>query len=241
VDAGNSALVWILIQDEGRDIFISDPVANNVRNRAREIAGAAGISLTYPTGDEEDLALITLDDISAQSFDPDNLAAISQRYAQGTILIGYLSRNGAQGWLGQWNRVIGQDLQQSQFESSSLDQALQQGLSMLSSVAQIDESFRYGGTSTSDTEGLVWVGSLDSTEDYARMMRFFSGISAIGTVYPKEVQSNSMVFSVIPRSALVDIESALSSVGWLQRTSTPLTSDLNSPTSSADLAIVHRR
>ncbi|MFK7995755.1 MAG: DUF2066 domain-containing protein [Granulosicoccus sp.] len=239
--ATDSALVFLLIRDQGRDILVSDPVAANVQKRAREISGAAGITLVYPTGDDEDRQLMSVEEISAQTFNADNLASLSGRYAQDTILVGYLTRLGVRGWRGQWTRIDGEQQQQSQFDTSSLDEGLQQGLGVLSSVAQIDETYRYGGNAISDTEGLVWVGSLDSINDYARMMKFFDSIQAIGTVYPKEVKTTSMVFSVVPRSALVDIESALFDVSWLQRSALPLTNDPNSLARSADMAIEYSR
>ena len=237
----NSALVWILIRDEGRDILISDPAAANVQKRAREIAGAAGIILTYPAGDEEDRQLLSVEDIETQTFDTERLAAAAGRYAQDTLLIGYLTRSGARGWLGQWTRIAGDQLQQDEFETDSLDAGLKEGLGVLSSVAQIDEIYRYGGAASSDTEGLVWVGSLASTDDYARMMRFLEGVDAVSTVYPKEVQNNGMVFTVIPRSALADIESALFDVAWLQRSAPPLSDDPNSLVGRADMAIEYSR
>ena len=237
----NSALLWLLIQDEGRDILISDPAAANVQKRAREIAGAAGIILTYPAGDEEDRQLLSIEEIEAQSFEAEKLAVAAGRYAQDTLLIGYLTRNNARGWLGQWTRIAGDQQQQSEFETGSLDDGLKAGLAVLSSAAQIDETYRYGGTASSDTEGLVWVGSLNTTDDYARTMRFLEGVDAVSTVYPKEVGTNGMVFSVIPRSALVDIESALFDVAWLQRSAPPLSNDPDSLVDSADLAIEYRR
>lgn len=231
-----SAVVFLLIRDQGRDILVSDPAAANVQKRAREIAGAAGISLVYPTGDDEDLQMVSVEDIASQAFNEENLVAVAGRYAQDVILVGYMTRD-VRGWAGQWTRIAGDQQQQEQFQSASLDEGLQQGLGVLSSAAQVDETFRYGGRATSDTEGLVWVGSLSSTDDYARMMRFFDGIDAIGTIYPKEVKNTAMVFSVVPRSALVDIESALFDVSWLQRSSPPVTNDPNSLVRSADLAI----
>ena len=237
----NTALVWLLIRDQGRDILISDPVASNVQKRAREIAGAAGISLAYPAGDEEDEQIMPKDDIAAQSFNPDSLEIISARYAQDTILVGYLTRNGVRGWIGQWTRINGEQQQQAEFATSSLDQALKDGLGMLNSVAEIDETYRYGGTASSDTEGLVWVGSVDSTEDYARTMRFFESVESVATVYPKEVQATSMVFSVVPRSALVDIQSDLLDVSWLRRTAPPLADNGDSLVRNADLNLEYVR
>ena len=243
--ASNSALVWLLIRDEERDILISDPAAANVQKRGREIAGAAGISLVYPAGDEEDQQLLFAEEIEAQTFNPDNLDAIRSRYAQDTLLVGFLTRDGVRGWVGQWTRVSGepqqQQQQQAEFAASTLDQALKDGLGILNSVAEIDETYRYGGSASSDTEGLVWVGTVDSTEDYSRIMRFFESIDAVATVYPKEVQPSSMVFSVIPRSALVDIESVLFDVSWLQRTTQPFNNDINSLARNVDLSITFSR
>ena len=237
----NSALVWLLIRDQGRDIRISDPVASNVQKRAREIAGAAGISLVYPAGDEEDEQIMPTEDIAAQSFNPASLEDISARYAQDTILVGYLTRNGVRGWIGQWTRINGEQQQQAEFETSSLDQALKEGLGVLNSVAEIDETYRYGGTASSDTEALVWVGSVNSTQDYARTMRFLESIESVSTVYPKEVQTTSMVFSVVPRSALVDIQSVLIDVSWLRRAAPPLGDNDDSLVRSADLNLEYVR
>jgi len=49
----------MLIQDDKRNIRISDTAASNVRTRARELAGAASVSVTYPFGDDEDRASVS--------------------------------------------------------------------------------------------------------------------------------------------------------------------------------------
>ena len=237
----DSALVWLLISDEGRDILISDPVAANVQKRAREIAGAAGISLVYPAGDSEDFDLLSAEDIESQTFDDARLQEATSRYAQGTVLIGYLSRLPARGWQGQWTRVSGSTQSAEEFTTSSLDEGLQRGLGMLGSVSEIDETYRYGGTAASGAEGLVWVGSLDSTEGYSQMMSFFEGVQDVGTVYAKEVQENYILFSVIPRSALPSIEAALVDAPWLQRSTTPVSSEFDPLLQSADLALEYAR
>jgi len=234
----DSALVWLLIQDQGRDIQISDPAAANVQNRAREIAGAAGISLVYPTGDEEDQLSLTSQDILLKNVERINLA--SARYRQDVVLSGSLSRLGARGWRGEWVHIVGDQAQQTVFETSSLDEALQKGIGVLGDAAVVDESYRYGGSATSDTEALVWVGSLNSTADYANVMAFFEALPTVATVYPKEVQQNAMVFSVVPRSSLLDIESGVFNTSWLQRSTVPISDQSNSIARNADFAIEYR-
>lgn len=237
--SADSALVWLLIQDDGRDIRISDPAAANVQRRAREIAGAAGISLLYPAGDAEDQIALTIDDMLAK--DADRLRTASERYGQDMILLGTLSRLGAQGWRGEWVRLLGTELQESSFDSASLDDALQQGLKVLNSVAAIDETYRYGGNSPSGAEGLVWVGSVTSTEDYARTLNFLQSQSTVSTVFPKEITETSILFSVVPRSALSEISAAVVDQPWLRRSAPPVSSVGNSLTRNADLALEYSR
>lgn len=231
----DSALVWLLVQDDGRDIMISDPAAVNVQARAREIVGAAGISLVFPSGDEEDQAALGLEDLLVR--DLERIRAASARYAQDTVLIGTLARNGAQGWRGQWTRLVGEQTEEQAFDTGSLDEALQRGLSILGAKDSLDETYRYGGSAVSDTEALVWVGSIRSIGDYATMMKFFDNLPAVSTVYPKEVSDTAIVFALLPRSSLTAVESAVVSQDWLRRTAPPVSDVDGSLSRNADLAL----
>lgn len=225
----NSALVWMLIQDADRDIIISDPAAANVQSRSREIAGAGGVSLIFPTAKANEAAGVDLEAYIDPQFE--SIQAASVRYEQDTVLIGVLARNGVRGWVGQWTRLRGDDREVSTFESTNLDDALHRGLSVLSGSTAIDESYRYGGE-TSDTEALIWVGSLNSLSDYAKTVKFFEGLPGVSTVYPKEVMQTSMVFAVLPRSAMTNIEAALAGHSWLSRSVLPVASQSRTPAGS---------
>ena len=229
-----SALVWLLIQDTGRDIRISDAEAVNVQARAREIAGSMGISLVFPVGDEADDAAVTIDDML--SMDTEAVVAGSERYEQSTILFGSLARNGSRGWRGDWQKLTGDEKAASNYDATSLDDALQQGLALLVGAEAADSTYQYGGSATSDTEGLVWVGSVDSLTDYAKLMRFLEAVPNVATVYPKEIRDTTMVFAVLPRAALRDIENATAQQGWIRRT-VPSMGGWGELADSADLAL----
>jgi len=98
-----NAVLWMLIQDDNRNIRISDTAAANVRDRARELAGTSGLSLTYPFGDEEDRGSVPLSILEAQ--DIDSLRLGSQRYQHDAILAATLSRSGGRTWVGRWTRI----------------------------------------------------------------------------------------------------------------------------------------
>ena len=237
VRQNNSALVWLLIQDTGRDILISDPEAVNVQARARELAGAMGVSLVFPVGDEADRQAVSINDLLQMNVESVQLA--SERYEQRTILLGGLRRDdnrGSRGWIGQWIKIEGDQQSQADFNSSTLDEALQEGMSVLVENGAADSAYRYGGPAAADTEGLVWVGSVRSLKDYASVINFLEAVPNVGTVYPKEVGDTTMVFAVLPRSALRDIEIASESQSWIRRTAPTLGSS-SGLGASADLSL----
>jgi len=67
------------------------------------------------------------------------------------------------------------------------------------------------------------------------------GIDAVATVYPKEVTDSSMVFAVLPRSAITDVTSAASNVDWLRRTSPPASAVASPLARNAELALDYIR
>lgn len=215
-----SALVWLLIEDDRREILVSDPAAVNVRARAREIAGARGVNLRYPAGDDEDRAAVGADDIREVRLE--RLRQASARYAEPVVLVGQLARDGLDAWRGRWVKFAGELVVEQSFTTGSLDEALQSGLGFLSdSAAGADDSYAYGGEAGSDTEALVWIGSIDGLADYATALNFLSSINGVGTVYPKEIDDRGIVFTVVPRGALPAIAAAADGQDWLRRTTQP--------------------
>ena len=237
-----TALVWLLIEDGRRDIMIGDPAARIVRARAREIAGARGVTLVYPSGDEEDSAALGADELREARIERVRLA--SERYAASlgpapVVLVGRLGRDGLDAWEGDWTRLAiappsrtlssGEatpelPVESERFTTDSLDEALQAGLGWLSGAIEDDDGYRYGGEAGSSTEALVWIGPLDSVDAYASAMRFLEGVPGVVTVYPKEADERGTAFTVIPRDALPAIASSAESLSWLRRTSPPVSS-----------------
>jgi hypothetical protein len=250
----SSALVWMLIKDDERDILVAGDEVSNVQQRVREIAGGAGVSLIFPTGDEVDHVALTSDDV--RRGDVERIRVASERYARPVILVANLTRNGPRGWSGEWTKLTsmapadGADdtentLATSRFESDSLDKSLQQGIGWLSpqaaAVAEAVPAYQYGGGGLSDTEALVWVGSLASTNGYAEVMRFIESIDSVATVYPKEVTDSSMVFAVLPRSAITDVRAATGKTNWLRQTAPPASAVNSQLARNAELALDYLR
>ena len=236
-----TALVWLLIEDGRRDIMIGDPAARIVRARAREIAGARGVTLVYPSGDEEDSRARrgrpARGAYRAGASRLGTLRGLARPGARGAG--GTARRDGLDAWEGDWTRLAIASpsetpssggatpelpVESERITTDSLDEALQAGLGWLSDATGGDDGYRYGGEAGSSTEALVWVGPLDSVDAYASVMRFLEGVPGVGTVYPKEADERGTAFTVVPRGALPAIASSAESLSWLRRTSPPVPS-----------------
>ena len=220
----STALMWLVIEDGSNQLLISANSGQNVMERAREIAGGAGISLIFPAGDNLDQQALNSDDIKSASVARVETAA--SRYAQPLTLASHLSRTRTGGWEGVWLKVAAGQQQTQAFTSRSLDEALQQGIAWLNprnagSVPATPSFQSSASANTSSAEGLVWVSPLSTTESYARVMDFLSSLEGVDVAYPKEVLSGGVVFAILPRSAVPRVASAANSEGWIRQSAMP--------------------
>ena len=223
-----SALLWVIIEDGGKETLVSGAAGQNIVSRAREIAGAAGMTLWFPAGDNNDLSALSIADITAGNIDVVTQAA--SRYAQPLTLAAHVMRKRSGSWEGSWLKVAAGQQATERFTSRSLDDALQLGIGWLNPSAASNTTQSSGSGSTyqgaaapnlSGVEGLVWVSPLRSTKHYADVMDFLTSIDSVTVAYPKEVLSGGVVFAVQPRNALPSVASAASTRDWLRQAPTP--------------------
>lgn len=225
----SSALMWLIIEDGGKQILASGAAGQNVMERAREIAGGVGVSLSFPAGDDNDIQAVSIDDIKTANLDA--MAVAASRYAQPLTLAAHLTRTRTGTWEGVWLKTAAGALENQALSAGSLDEALQQGIAWLkpqglssgtASGSTAQSNFQSGQRSNlSSAEGLIWVSPLRSTKNYAEVMQLLSSVDGVSAVYPKEVLGGGMVFAILPRSALPLVQSAIRTHDWLRQAATP--------------------
>jgi len=220
----SSALMWLIVEDGDKQMLISAANGQNVMERAREIAGGSGLSLSFPAGDDTDVQAVSIDDIKTSSADAVNAAAA--RYAQPLTLAAHLSRTRTGNWEAVWFKVAQEQQQNQASTSRNLDEALQRGIAWLTSQslesAPVQDSYQSNlSANTSSTEGLVWISPLRTTQNYAQVMAFLTSLESVNVAYPKEVLDNGVVFAIVPRSALPAIANAAGTQDWLRQAATP--------------------
>jgi len=220
----SSALMWLVVEDGDNQMLISAANGQNVMERAREIAGGSGVSLSFPAGDNADIQAISIEDIKTASVE--KVSAASARYAQPITLAAHLSRTRTGSWEGVWFKVAAGQQQNQATTSRNLDEALQQGIAWLNSralqSAPVQDNFQSNlSANTSSAEGLVWVSPLRTTQNYAQVMAFLTSVESVSVAYPKEVLDGGVVFAILPRSAVPTIASAASNQDWIRQAATP--------------------
>lgn len=259
-----SALVWLLIDDGRRSLRGTDPEAEKVRERVREIAGGAGLSVQFAEADGASESLVPSDAI--RELDEGAIREASLRYRADVVLVGHLTRAGeagvvddgadatqprvrreagigrtaragSGGWQGEWSRLARGVTENTRTEAERLDDVLRQGVAWLLQQPSLGQPARYEyGGAGSDTEALVRFTGIDSLADYGAVLGLLEGLPTVASVYPKEASGSTMVFAVLPRGAIGDVASASASTAWLRRIAAPLDDESSELARNAELS-----
>ncbi len=229
----NNALVWMLIRDTADDILIGGGNGANVMERSREIAGGSGIVLLFPAADSTDIQSLGGD---ALVLSQENVLNASIRYTAPALVSADISRKQPTGWKGEWRRIANGQVATERFETASLDEMLQLGLSWMSPNGSAQSSNAAASTIATPTpaaplssESTIWFSGVQSTADYAKLMKLVGGVEGIQSVYAKELRDQGLVIAVQPRSALSQVRSSLSSSNSLREISRPVFPDGSTP------------
>lgn len=220
----STALMWLIVEDGAREILISASAGQNVMERAREIAGGAGISLSFPAGNDKDVEALSSEDLKTNNADA--LAAIASRYAQSVTLAAHITRSMTGSWEATWIKSAVGVQENKVTSSASLDLALQEGIAWLkpqafSAGAGRSSSAASSSSNITSAEGLIWISPIRGTANYAEVIAWLSSLEGVDSVYPKEVLDNGMVFAVLPRSIVSSVSAAASNNQWLRAAAMP--------------------
>lgn len=132
------------------------------------------------------------------------------------VVAAHLRRLPLGGWQARWlNLGAGNDPAVSRrFRTDTLDAALRRGLASLAPALDAAVRFDDGESNAAAPdldEGLVWIGALGSAADYATVVRFLDSVETVSLAYPKLVEDDGMLFAVVPREALRDVDRAVRS------------------------------
>lgn len=119
-------LAWILLEDGQPGRIVFPGAVPGLDRLLRELADAAGLSVTLPLGDLDDEQNLNAGDIVAG--DAERIRGASARYEMGTILAGRLGRSPRGDFEGEWRLYRGDREDRWQTRSGDVRGALSSGL-----------------------------------------------------------------------------------------------------------------
>lgn len=219
-----SALVWMVIRDNGTDLLMSGGNGTKVMQRSREIAGGKGVVLSFPAGDATDVAALGGE---PYTLTPDVVLPASLRYVAPAIITADIRRKQPVGWMGDWQRLVDDQVATESFEANTLDELLSLGLSWMAPQQSSDvvASAIASPSAPLASESTIWFNGVQSTQDYAQLMKTMSDIGGVRSVYAKELREQGIVIAIQPSIALGQVRARLAQMSRLRETAAPVFND----------------
>jgi len=195
------ATLLLIAVERGIDRFIYTPDA--LPEAATVIATASnnrGIPLLEPLMDLEDRATLQFTEVWAGF--PEVIERTAARYGPDAVLVARLFSEGPSAWRAQWTLHLGRERVSWQ-SRGGLTETLQGGIGELANRLAL----RYvPDPATGEQQLALVVAGISSPADYARVMSFLGGLTAVTAVHPRiasrEELEIELVTDVAPESLL---------------------------------------
>lgn len=183
-------LIWLGVRTDGSDSIVNADDAADIASGLVSTALQRGVPVLFPLMDLQDQRQVAPADIWAGFYD--RLADASQRYPHTDMLA--ISAVQLNGWQAEWTLLHdGTISAQWDTRGDSLDDLLVQGANRLADTYAQRFAVRQGAAG--DRVRAV-VDGVSSAADYARVDRFFSGITAASDVQVVAVDGDQATFSL---------------------------------------------
>lgn len=200
-------LVLAGVQERNQRFILAAGTEHPVKQALEQAAAVRGVPLIFPLMDQKERGQVDFADIRGGF--SENLLQLAKRYNAPLVLEGYAESDAAGDWSARW--AVHRDNVSSRWNENyvGLAEAAQSGVG---GVADILAS-RYAIATTGDNttrDVLIKVERLSALGDYAAVLNYLNGLIFIENVIPVRVEPGSVVFRMLMRSELVELDRVLS-------------------------------
>ena len=244
----NESLLWMLVQDDANELWVSHEITPHVVVRLTEVAGEFGTVIHFPTFDTTDLAMVGPENLESLDETAElRLRETASRYRYPRLVAGIVERQIAGGWQLGLARFDLTDAERPSerldAEAPTLDSALQVLAGWMSGVVDatgkplqslsgsgVDEPLSFGGNS--DASARIWFDGVVDGGSYRRIHRYLQEFDGLERARMLEINSKGVLFEVSPRSSLTGVSRALQSQTWLELGQSPQAVEQNNESSA---------
>ncbi len=195
-------VVWLAIRDGRNEYVLKQSDQSLLKVTADEALVRRGVPVRWPLYDNKDKNILRIADIRGGFKDPVTLA--SKRYSRGPALAGSLVWGGKQ-WQSSWSLLMPNN--DSQWENRHwslvgadynllINRAIDKAADALGVVFAI-----HGSASNKQLKTIqVNIQAVDSIQKYRHIEQYLTGLYAVESVKPSQIDEQSVVFDVALRS-----------------------------------------
>jgi hypothetical protein len=211
-------LLLVGVQDGNQRLILSAETEHPVKQALEQAAALRGVPLLFPLMDQKERSKLDFADIRGGF--SENLLQVAKRYNVSLVLEGYIETDSAGDWNARW--AVHRDNVSSRWNESyaALEEAVQSGIGGVADVL----ASRYAIATMADNTSLdvlVQVDRLTTLGDYAAVLNYLGDLIFIENAFPVRVESGSVVFRVLMRSELAELDRILTGSRILQPVAQP--------------------
>ncbi len=220
-------LLWLALEDAGSRALVGGDSRPDVQALVNDSAQRRGLPLSLPALDAQDQNAVSLADVWGQFTDP--VARVSGRYQADGVLLGRVYLVGPQRWRGRWTLRHAGNTSSWEAGEGSVADVITAGLNQVTE----DLARRYALVLTPgvNSAATLVVDNVAGVQDYARVLRYLTGLDPVGGVTVQRVQGGSVVYQVQVRGELQGLTQSLA----LGRVLAPLAGAPGEPGGSGEL------
>ncbi len=200
-----ATLLWLVVDDRRKRSLISNDKQAEARLIVEEQAKLRGLPLRLPLYDLTDRANLSVSDIWG-NFEEAILQA-SSRYQTEAVLVGRVYQTASKNWSGRWT-LYSENRQQSwQTSGESLAAAMLPGVSQTTEI--LAQRYARVDSAISTDQLRVQIKGVRGLAAYTRVLKYLDSLDAVTQVQPRNIDSDSVVFSLTSRRGKQAVSQAI--------------------------------
>lgn len=184
-----ATLLWLAVDLGDERYIVEGDRSDDLQKQIMQEASRRGIRVFLPLSDLEDQLNLSFADIWGNF--PDPILKASQRYQADAVLVGRIYQHSPGNWVGRWSLYQGGKVTDWDDEGGDMSDVAGQGVDGLADT--LAQRFAQVITETPKDSVLMEVTGVTGIDDYARVVKYLSGIDVVGRVQVQRI-SGSDVF-----------------------------------------------
>ncbi len=216
-----SLLVWIAQDNQGQRTIVAPQEPSVIRNDITFAARSWGIPVLYPVMDFEDSSALPISDLWGLFQAP--ITKASQRYGASAILALRVWPSDASNWSGQAMFVLNGRAYSQSYEHVS--PAMLAEAAMTEVAKQMSDLYALKAGASPNEPVYIVVNGVDSVGEYADMLKYFDGLTAIRSAIPVQISGSQVMLGLLIDGTVQQLVGALDSGKRMNAAAKPDTSD----------------